>query len=99
MMKDGKNARYFVGLTYMEMGQTASAEAALKDVAGSWNRNVASLAKLALADLYRQSGRDSQAIDLYNQMTDKPTDAVPAGLAQIQLAELYTAEGKNGYGA
>ena len=67
------------GLTYMEMGQTASAEASLKDVAGSWNRNVASLAKLALADLYRQSGRDSQAIDLYNQMTDTPTDAVPAG--------------------
>ena len=55
---------------------------------------LASLAKLALADLYHQSGRDPQAIDLYNQLTAKPTDAVPAGLAQIQLAELYTAEGK-----
>jgi tetratricopeptide (TPR) repeat protein len=94
MMKDGKNARYFVGVTQNEQGQTASAEATFKQVSGSWNSNVAALAKLALADLYHQSGRDPQAIDLYNQLTDKPTDTVPYGLAQLQLAALYTDEGK-----
>ena len=92
--KDGKNARYFQGLTYIDEGQTASAESTLKQVSGGFDGQVGSLAKLALADLYRQSGRDAQAVDLYNQLTDKPTDAVPAGLAQIQLAELYTTEGK-----
>jgi len=92
--KDGKNALYFAGLTYKDEGETASAEKALKTVADSWNHELASLAKLALADLYHQSGRDAQAIDLYNQLSNKPTDAVPAGLAQIQLAELYTDEGK-----
>jgi len=92
--KDGKNALYFAGLTYLEAGQTNSAEATLKKVAGSWNKELASLAKEALADLYHQTGRDPQAIELYNQLTDHPTDSVPAGLAQIQLAELYTAEGK-----
>ena len=94
MTTDGKNALYFAGLTSIEAGQTQSAEDTLKKVAGGFNKQLASLANLALADLYRQTGRDAQAIDLYNQLTAKPTDAVPAGLAQIQLAELYTAEGK-----
>jgi len=94
LTKAGKNALYFVGLTYMEEGQTQSAEDTLKKVAGGFDGELSSLAKFALADLYRQTGRDGQAIDLYNQLTSKPTDAVPAGLAQIQLAELYTAEGK-----
>jgi tetratricopeptide (TPR) repeat protein len=92
--KDGKNALYFAGLTYLESGQTKSAEDTLKKVAGSWNGELAALAKEALADLYHQTGRDPQAIDLYNQLSDHPTDSVPAGLAQIQLAELYTDEGK-----
>ncbi len=92
--RDGKNARYFAGLTYIEMGQTASAESTLKDVSGSWNKELASLAKFALADLYHQTGRDAQAIDLYNQLAAHPTDAIPAGTAQLQLADLYTAEGK-----
>ena len=92
--KDGKTARYFEGLTYLEEGQTQSAESILKTVAGSWNGELASLGKFALADLYRQTGRTQQAIDLYNQLTAKPTDSVPAGMAQIQLAELYTVQGK-----
>ena len=94
MTADGKNALYFEGLTYIDEGQTQSAEDTLKKVAGSWNKQLASLAKFALADLYRQTGRDAQAVDLYNQLTAKPTDSIPAGLAQLSLAELYTAEGK-----
>lgn len=94
LTKDGKTARYFAGLTAMDAGQTQSAETTLKQVAGGWDTQLAALAKLALADLYRQTGRDALAIDLYNQLTAKPTDSVPAGLAQLQLADLYTAEGK-----
>ena len=94
MTQDGKNARYFEGLTQLEQGQTGSAETTLKEVANGWNKELASLAKFSLADLYRQTGRDSQAVDLYNQLSDKPTDAVPYGMAQIQLAELYTTQGK-----
>ena len=91
---DGKLARYFGGLTYMEQGQNASAESTLKEVASGWNGDLAALAKLSLAQLYRQTSRDSQAIDLYNELTAKPTTTVPAGLAQLQLAELYESQGK-----
>jgi tetratricopeptide (TPR) repeat protein len=89
MTPDGKVSRYFGGLTYMEEGQNGPAESTLKQVADSWNSDLAALAKLSLAQLYRQTGRDPQAIDLYNQLTAKPTNTVPPGLAQIQLAELY----------
>ncbi len=94
MTPDGRNALYFAGLTYIESGQNASAESTLKKVADGWDHDLAALAKLALAGLYRQTGRDPQAIELYNQLTAKPTSTVPPGLAQLQLAELYEAEGK-----
>ena len=94
MTPDGKNARYFAGLTLMESGQNASAESTLKQVASGWNRDLANLAKLSLAQLYRQTGRDPQAIDLYNELTAKPSNSVPAGTAQLQLAELYQAQNK-----
>jgi len=94
MTPDGKVARYFAGLTYLEEGQNASAESTLKQVASGWNGDLAALAKLSLAQLYRQTGRDSQAIDLYNEITAKPANTVPGGVAQLQLAELYEAQGK-----
>jgi lipopolysaccharide biosynthesis regulator YciM len=94
MTPDGKVARYFGGLTYMEDGQNASAESQLKQIADGWNHDLAALAKLSLAQLYRQTGRDPQAIDLYNELTAKPATTVPAGLAQLQLAELYESQNK-----
>ena len=94
MTPDGKNARYFAGLTYMEEGQNGPAESTLKQVASGWNSDLAALAKLSLAQLYRQTSRDQQAIDLYNELTAKPATSVPAGLAQLQLAELYESQGK-----
>jgi len=94
MTPDGKSARYFAGLTYIDEGQTQAGEDALKKVASGWDSNLAALAKFALAQLYHNTGRDPQAIDLYNQLAAKPTTTVPAGIAQLSLADVYTAEGK-----
>jgi predicted negative regulator of RcsB-dependent stress response len=76
------------------LGQNASAETELKTAANSWDHNLANLAKLALAGLYHQTARDSQAIDLYNALAAKPSDSVPTSLAQLDLADLYAATGK-----
>jgi lipopolysaccharide biosynthesis regulator YciM len=62
--------------------------------AGAWNRNLANLAKLALAGLYHQTGRDSDAIKLYSDLAAKPSATVSAPAAQLALADLYVAEGK-----
>ncbi len=94
MTPDGKVALYFAGLTYIEAGQNALAESTLQKVASGWDKDLAALAKLSLASLYRQTNRDQQAIYLYNQLDAKPTSTVPPGLAKLQLAELYESEGK-----
>jgi tetratricopeptide (TPR) repeat protein len=88
-MKTGKNAEYFAGLTYLDMGQTADAEKELKKAAGSHDSGLSALAKIALAGLYRQIGRDSEAVDLYKQVIKDPTVTVPAAEAKLQLASLY----------
>lgn len=90
----GAKAHYFAGLTYQDLGQTGSAETELKAAAGTMDGNLASLAKFALAGFYHQTGRDAQAVDLYNGLISKPTSAVPAYTAQLALADVYSAEGK-----
>jgi tetratricopeptide (TPR) repeat protein len=94
MTPSGEDALYFAGLTYEDMGQNQQAEDTLKKVSGSWSSGVSSLAKFALAQLYHNTGRDPQAIDLYNQLSAHPTDTVPYGLSQLTLADLYNAENK-----
>jgi tetratricopeptide (TPR) repeat protein len=93
-LTEGSKARYFQGVTEQELGQTAAAEGDLKKVADSWNRNLSNLAKIALASIYHQTGRDQQAIDLYNEIIAKPSETVTAGVAQLDLADLYAATGK-----
>lgn len=93
MTPDGRNALYFAGLTYIEAGENQQAEATLKKVAGGWDSDLGALAKFALAQLYHDTGRDPQAIDLYKKLIAKPAATVPADLAQLQLADLYQLEG------
>ena len=92
-LPEGTKAHYFAGITYQELGQTASAEAELKVAAGSWNHELSNLAKLALAGVYQQTGRNQQAIDLYNELIAKPSETVSASVAQLDLADLYVAAG------
>lgn len=85
----GKNALYFSGLTYMEMGKTADAEKALKKAADHGSSNLAALANLALANLDQQTGRTSDAIKTLNKLAAHPTTTVPAAEAKLQLAAIY----------
>ncbi len=91
LFKAGKNARYFAGLTAQDMGQPAQAEADLKQAASSGDAGLSALAKLALASLYRSTGRQQQAIELYQQLIAKPALTVPVSTARLQLAETYEA--------
>jgi len=93
-LPEGTKARYFAGVTYEELGENGNAETDLKAAAGAWDRNVANLAKLALAGLYQQTSRNDKAISLYNELAAKPSATVSSGVAQLDLADLYAAEGK-----
>jgi predicted negative regulator of RcsB-dependent stress response len=85
----GTTARYFAGLTAMDMGQSGEAESDLQKVAESHSSDIAALAKVALANLYVQTNRSSQAVVLLNQVIAKPTSTVPAEAAKLQLAAIY----------
>jgi tetratricopeptide (TPR) repeat protein len=53
------------------------------------NKEVASVAKDALAALYADTNRNKDAIALYQELMNKPTTSVSKVTAQLQLAELY----------
>ena len=94
LTQSGRLAEYFVGLTYEDQGQNGPAQQALEKTASSWDSGLSALGKDALADLYQQTGQDAKAIDLYNELSKGKSSTVPADLAQLQLAELYQAQGR-----
>jgi predicted negative regulator of RcsB-dependent stress response len=84
-------AHYFLGLTATDMGDNAAAERELQKVASYRNADLSSLARFALASVYRNTNRDKQAIEIYKQIIAKPTVTVSKVTAQMELAATYQA--------
>ena len=82
-------ARYWVGVTAMDMEDYKTAEQELQALAGSHRDDLAPLAKFALASVYRAEGKEGSAIQLYKELIDRPSVTVPKSTAQIELAGLY----------
>ena len=85
-------SRYFLALTAADLGNNASAERDLQQVISSANSDVAALAKMALASVYRNTGRNKQAIEIYKQLAAKPTSTVGKTTAQVELAATYRSD-------
>ena len=86
-------AQYFMGVTSSQMGDYARAEQELKPVTQYHNASLASLGKLALASVYRNTNRTKDAMDIYKELIQNPTPTVAKSTAQVQLAETYDAAG------
>jgi TolA-binding protein len=84
-------ARYFLGVTSATAGDNAAAEKNLRAVASSGNKDLASVAKLALASLYANTNRTKDAVALYQDLINHRTVSVSKATAQLQLADLYQA--------
>jgi hypothetical protein len=82
-------ARYFLGVTSATAGDNAGAENDFKAVVSKGSKELASVAKLALADLYGNTNRTKEAVGLYQELINQPTVSVGKVTAQLQLAELY----------
>jgi TolA-binding protein len=100
--KSAEAARYFLGVTSIDLGDNAAAERALREVSSSGGTDMAALAKYALAGVYRDTNRTKEAIDIYKGLIDKPTATVGKVAAQMALAATYeqsqnTAEAKAVY--
>lgn len=82
-------AHYLLGVTAVDLSDNGTAERNFKEVASVRNRDLAAVAKLALASLYGQTSRTKDAVALYQELMNKPTNSVSKVAAQLQLAELY----------
>ena len=87
--KPGKMARYMEGSAAMQAGETATAEKVLKAAIDAGDKDVAPLAKLALASLYIWSNRPGDAAKIYKDLSDHPSATVSKAYAQFKLAEMY----------
>ena len=84
-------SKYFVGITANDQGDSTTAEADLKAVTSTRNDDLAALAKMALASVYRNTSRVPQAVELYKQIINKPTHSVGKVTAEMELAATYEA--------
>ena len=85
--REGLLAQYYLGTLLAQKGDMKGAEWNLKTVSSS-SSDSAALAKIALAQLYISSNRNSEAEELLKILVNKPTDLVSKGQAQVLLAQL-----------
>ena len=88
-------SHYLLGTTAASVGDNATAERELKTVAGYHDQDLSSLAKMALASIYRGEGKNQDAINTYKQLVDKPTRSVSKTSAEFALADTYQATGNS----
>jgi predicted negative regulator of RcsB-dependent stress response len=89
MSKAGKIARYMEGVSTMQAGDNTRAEQQLKTAAGFSDKDVSSLAQMALVSLYRSTNRQGDAVRTLKDLADHPTNTVSKAAAQLELASIY----------
>ncbi|HEX3323151.1 MAG TPA: tetratricopeptide repeat protein [Terriglobales bacterium] len=82
-------ARYLLGVSSANLGDYSAAEKDLQTVSSVFNKDLSSMAKFTLASVYRKDKKEAQAIDIYKQLSDKPTNTVSKVTVQFELADLY----------
>lgn len=86
--EEGTIARYYLGTIAVGQGRLDEAVKHLSDAAGSGHQAYASLAKLALADVYGLQNKTADAEKLLRNLMDNSTILVSKEEATITLARL-----------
>ena len=88
--RPGQLSRYYAALSLERLGRYDEAESSLKSLQSSSDESLSALARFKLAQVYDESGKGSQAVQLYQQLADKPTPFVPKPLVLLALADHYS---------
>jgi len=83
---EGEIAEYFLGSIMAGQGKFADAEKDYLEASQKADKNYASLAKLALAQIYFEDGRSSQGEQMLRDLIASPTLFVSSDQATIALA-------------
>lgn len=86
-------ARYFLAVSDSQAGKSAQAEQELHSLTRVHNKDLSSLAKFALASVYRRSNREKDAIEIYKDLAAHPTRTVGKTMAELELAATYQSAG------
>ena len=82
-------ARYQAGVCQALLENHAAAIQTLQEASQDRDRELASLAKFALAGEFAKAGKTQNAVNLYRDLADHPTLSVPRASALLALANMY----------
>ena len=89
---EGEIAQYYLGSIKADQGKLAEAEKVFLEVSQKGDEKYASLAKLALAQIYFSDGRDTQGEKVLRDLIASPTIFVSKEQATITLARYFVAK-------
>lgn len=89
LTQQGTLARYYSALCSVHLDEKDKAGAELRTLASGSNAEVASLAKLSLAEMAWKDGKTDDAAKILTDLIDHPTTLVPKARAQMALAGVY----------
>jgi predicted negative regulator of RcsB-dependent stress response len=88
--RPGQLARYYEALSLERLGRYDEAEKNLNTLQSSRDESLSALARFKLAQVYDQDRKGSQAVQIYQQLADKPTLFVPKPVVLLALADHYS---------
>jgi hypothetical protein len=90
--KAGAYARIHAGICQAQLGNSAAAVTTLTEASKNSDPEIASLAKLSLAQELERAGKTDEAAKIDQALADHPTLTVPKATALMALASLYRAK-------
>jgi hypothetical protein len=88
--RPGQLARYYAALSLEKLNRYGEAENDLKTLESSGDESLSALARFKLAQVYDEDGKGSQAVQLYRELSNKPTLFVPKPVVLLTLADHYS---------
>jgi predicted negative regulator of RcsB-dependent stress response len=88
--RPGRLARYYAGLSLVQIDRNDEAEKELKAVESSGDEVLAPLARFQLAQLYDKTNRADQALQIYQQLADAGAEFVPRPVVLLKMADHYS---------
>jgi hypothetical protein len=84
----GKLARFYEGLTLLDLDKQNQALEALKKVVGGSDKELSAMAQYQIATIYARTGKTDDAIKTYRAVADQKSVLVPRPLVLLELADL-----------
>jgi len=84
----GKLARYYEGLTLLDLEKQNQAIEELKKVVGGSDKELSAMAQYQIATIYARSEKVDEAAKAYRAVTDSQSVLVPRPLVLLELADL-----------